>query len=178
MPMFRFVGACSAVLLGVTLVAACAPTLNWRSWRSDEIGVTQLFPCKPVRQQRKVQLIGRELQMVLQVCDEADLTWAQVYADAVDPAAVGPLIEALVAAAHLNLGARRGALVPSQVIGATPNPGSGRYRLRGRAPDGHAVEEVMLVFVKGTVVVQVTALGAAVPTDLADNFIGAVRVDS
>ncbi len=174
----RSVQALLSALVTVALMMGCAPDLNWRSWRTDEIGVTQLFPCKPVRQQRQFQLHGRSLAMVLLVCDGAEVTWAQAHADAIDPSAVAPLIEDLLGAAHRNLGAARDVPLPLVVPGATPNMASGHYRLRGRAPDGRVIEEELLLFVKGTLVVQVTALGARLPNGSAEQFLSSVRVGS
>jgi hypothetical protein len=165
------------VVLAVALVlcAGCAPELNWREWRSDEAGLVQAFPCKPVRQQRNVQLAGRELLLVLQVCDADGVTWALAHAAAPDPAAVNALLDALSAAAHANIGATRGAAQPAAVPGATPQPAAGRYTFQGRSPQGAALQSSVLVFARGMMVVQLTVLGPRVPEAAVDTFFGSVR---
>lgn len=164
-----------AVLAGLSF-SACSPELNWREWRTPEVGLNQLFPCKPVRQQRQVALGGRSLQLVLQVCDGADVTWAVAYADVADPAAVAPALRALAEAAHANLGVAPTAVTPLAVAGATPQAGAGRFRFQGIARDGRKLDEALLVFARGTVVFQVTALGPRLPDDSLETFIGSLRV--
>lgn len=162
-------------MVAAALMAGCAPDLNWREWRTADSALVQLFPCKPVRQQRRVVVAGRELQFVLQVCDAVAVTWAQAHADVGDPASVGPVLEALVDAAHGNVHAVRQPVVPQSVPGSTPQAAAGRYRVRGKAPDGRPVDEILLLFVRGTTVVQVTALGARLPDEAVDTFFGSVR---
>lgn len=163
-----------AVVIAV-LLAACAPDLNWREWRTADAQLQQLFPCKPVRQQRRVIVAGRQLQLVLQVCDADAVTWAQAHTDVGDPAAVGPVLEALAHAAHDNVRAERLPVVPQAVPGSTPQAAAGRYRIVGKAPDGRAVEEALLLFARGTLVVQVTALASRLPGDAVDTFVGSIR---
>ena len=164
-----------AALLAALICAACAPELNWRELRTDDIGLAQMFPCKPVRQQRQVQLAGRDVTLVLQVCDAGGATWARAYGDMRDPAAVGAALDALSAAAHGNIGARRGDAVAQTVTGASPNAAAGRFQIQGRTPDGKPVQAAVLVFAKGTRVVQLTALGASLSADAVETFIGSAR---
>lgn len=164
-----------AALLAALTCASCAPELNWRELRADDIGLAQMFPCKPVRQQRQVQLAGRDLTLVLQVCDAGDVTWARAYGDVGDPAAVGAALDGLSLAAHSNLGAQRDAAVAHSVAGASPNAAAGRFQIQGRAPDGKAMQAVVLVFAKGTRVFQLTALGAKLPAEAVETFIASAR---
>ena len=162
----------------VLLVAGCSPDLNWREWRTPEVGLSQLFPCKPVRQQRNVDLGGGAVQMVLQVCDGAGATWAVAYADVADPRAVAPALNVLTRAAHANLGVQPGVALPVQVPGSTPQAGAGRYRFQGKGRDGREVDEALLVFARGTVVFQVTALASRLINDDVEAFFGSVRAGS
>lgn len=159
-------------------LAACSPELNWREWRTPEAGLTQLFPCKPVRQQRQVALGGRPLQLVLQVCDGADVTWAVAYADVADPAAVAPALRVLAESAHANLGVAPTPATPVAVAGSTPQDGAGRFRFQGTARDGRKLDEALVVFARGTVVFQVTALGPKLAEDSLETFIGSLRAGS
>lgn len=161
--------------VALVLGAACSPELNWREWRTAEIGLIQLFPCKPNRQQRRVNLVGQERALVLQVCDGGGVTWAVAHSDVGDPTAVGPALKAMRLATQANIGAAPGASVPAQVEGATPNAEAGRGRMRGRAPDGREVDAALLVFARGTVIVQVTALGGRLPDEAVETFLGSAR---
>jgi hypothetical protein len=172
------------VLLGAALLGACSPELNWREVRTPEAGVEQLFPCKPVRQQRKAELAGKERQLVLQVCDAGDVTWAQMHVLLHDKDAIGSSMEALVAAAHANLGAApapapasASASGSSGIVTESSGPSSAqRYRIKGTAPDGRPVEMALKVFGNGSVVVQVSALASVLPTEAVDTFLGSVKV--
>lgn len=171
-------GGCSSrLLLVISLaLAACSPELNWRVWRTPEAGLTQMFPCKPVRQQRRVDLGGVVVPMVLQVCDVAGVTWAAAHADVGDPAAVAPALQLLTNTAHVNLGAPVGMAQLALVPGSTPQAGAGRYRLQGKGRDGRELDEAMLVFARGTVVFQVTALAPRLVNDDVEAFLASVRV--
>ena len=166
-----------ALIAGLPLMlAACTPELNWREWRTPEVGLTQLFPCKPIRQQRKIDLGGRTVVMVLQVCDVSDVSWAVAHADLQDPAAVGPALQLLGAAAHANLGVPLTEPAPSPVKGATPQAAAGRWRFKGTARDGRMLEEAVLIAARGTTVYQVTALGPRLSDDGVETFLGSVRL--
>jgi hypothetical protein len=167
----------SCLLLVLSLILpACSPDLNWREWRTPEVGLTQMFPCKPVRQQRRLDLGGTAVQMVLQVCDGAGATWAVAHADMVDPAAVAPALQMLTKSAHANLGASVGAAQAALVAGSTPQANAGRYRFQGKGRDGRELDEAMLVFARGTVVFQVTALSPRLVNDDVEVFLASVRV--
>lgn len=158
-------------------LAGCAPELNWRQVQFDEAGVSQLFPCKPRRQQRTVVLAGQPRTLVLQLCDAADVTWGLAYLKVGDPNEVPAVLEALAAAAHANLDAARGAVQPQAVAGAGGYAAAGRYRLAGRRPDGQAIESALLLYARGTVVVQLTALGRQLGDDAVDTFLSGARAD-
>lgn len=168
---------CVVALAVASLGLGCSPALDWREWRVAEAGVTLMFPCKPVRQQRQVEVGERSLRMVLLVCDAGGASWALAIADVQDPAAVTPLLRALAAAAHANLGAAPTPLLPAAVRGATPNAAAGRFRLQGRRGDGQALEEELLLFARGTWLVQATALGPTLPREGVANFIASVRAE-
>lgn len=157
------------------ICCGCAPALNWREWRSDETGLVQAFPCKPVRQQRQVTINGHAQLLVLEVCDADGVSWALAHTQASEPAAVGPLLDALAAAAHANLGAARSALRPQAVPGSTPQAAAGRYAFAGKDPRGRALQAQVLVFARGLLVVQLTALGERLPQAGVETFFGAVR---
>lgn len=164
-------------LLGV-LLGACAPELNWRELRLTEAGTRQLFPCKPVHQQRQVMLAGQLHRLVLEVCEAAGTTWAMTAVRADAGVAAPRLLDALADAAHANLGAVRAPAQPQDVAGATAYPAAGRYRLAGRAPDGRALQADILLYARGTMVVQLTALGPRLSDEAVETFFASARTDS
>lgn len=159
-------------------LVGCSPALNWREVRFDEAGVSQLFPCKPVRQQRNVVLGGGPQVLVLQVCDAAGTTWALSHVKAANPVQVPVLLGALAAAAQANVGAQPAAPAPHAVPGAAAHGASGRYRFAGRAPDGRPVQVAVLLYARGPVAMQLTVLGSELSDDAVATFFGAARADA
>ena len=61
--------------------------------------------------------------------------------------------------------------------GQTPHPGSGRWSLEGRYPDGKPVLGQVAVFSRGTVVFQATALGVTPSSEAADTYFSGLRFE-
>jgi hypothetical protein len=164
-----------ALILLCALLGACAPALDWRELRLDEAGVSQSFPCKPVRQQRRLVLDGKARVLVLHVCDAAGATWALAHLQVADPGEVPAALRALAAAGHANLGAVPTSAQPHAVPGAGGQEAAGRYRIAGRRPDGAAVQSALLLYARGIVVVQLTVLGPHPEDAAVDTFFAAAR---
>ena len=157
-------------------LGACAPALDWREVRPAHSQLQLSMPCKPSLQQRKVQLAGHAVVLSLHACTADDQTWALAFADFADPARIGPALSELRASAAANLDASQVEGLPLKVSGATPNPASERVALKGRLPNGKAVQEQVAVFAYGTRVYQATVIGATVSAEAAENFLTSLRV--
>ena len=164
------------LLLLASVLQGCAPELDWREVRPAGQSVQAQFPCKPAAQERRVQLSGKPVSLTLQACSAGGQTWGLAWADLGDPVLVGRALAELGAAAALNIAAASPATQPLQVPGATPNPASQRTSLKGKLPDGKAVQMELAVFAHGTRVYQATVLGPQVGAEAAQNFLGALRV--
>src|SRR5205814_7745674 len=105
------------VLPLATLLAACAPALDWRDVRPEGSGLLLAMPCRSRPQVRTVTLVGRPVPMTLQACSAADLTWGIAFADVGDPARVAPALDAMHAAAAQNLGAAQATTLPFALAG-------------------------------------------------------------
>ena len=169
---------CGPALLPLLAAAlqGCAPELDWREVRPAGQSVQAQFPCKPAAQERRVQLSGKPVSLTLQACSAGGQTWGLAWADLGDPVLVGRALAELGAAAALNIAAASPATQPLQLPGATPNPSSQRASLKGKLPDGKAVQMELAVFAHGTRVYQATVLGPQVSAEAAQNFLGALRV--
>ncbi len=165
----------AACLIALSL-GACAPSLDWRELRPEGSGAVAMFPCKPTPQSRTLRLAGGPVNMTLLACTAGGTTWALAHADLLDAARVGPALTELRAAAAANLGASAATGLPLQVVGATPNPASGRFELVGHLPDGKPVREQMAVFSRGTRVFQATALGGQTGAEALDSFFGGLKL--
>ena len=120
-------------------------------------------------------LAGRPVNLSLQACSASGQTWALAWADVADPALVGSALRELRDTAAANIGAQSSSPLPLSVPGATPHADSTRLRLEGSRADGKPVREQMALFVRGTLVVQATALGAALPDYAVDTFFSSLR---
>ena len=151
-----------AALLG------CAPELNWREVRIDEAGIVQMFPCRPLRQQRSPVVDGKTRPMALYVCDAGQASWALSVIDPGDLASVPGAMQALADASRANLG-----LADRATASAAAGEG---YRLQGYSPDGRPVELSGRVAASGSKVLQWSVIGARVPAADADAFVQPARV--
>ena len=156
-------------------LAACAPALDWREVRVGAAESVALFPCKPAAHARELSLAGQQVKLTLHACQAGDATWGLAWADVGDPARVAAALQALQEAARVNLGDAKAQAQPLSVRGQTPHPGSGRWSLEGRFPDGKPVAGQVAVFSRGTVVFQATVLGVPQASEAADSYFSALR---
>lgn len=161
--------------LGLLLaLVACAPALNWREVRLDG-GAMALFPCKPDHQTRTVALAGQTVALTLHACEAAGLRFAVAQTDVLTPDRVEPVLAALAAAQARNLQATLPSGQPAQVPGMTPNAQARRYALNGHRPDGSGVQAQLLLFARGTQVLQATVLDGAPDAPAVHTFMDALR---
>lgn len=156
-------------------VVACSPALDWREVRPAGSGAALLMPCKPAGQERRLVLAGQPLLLSLHACSAGDQTWSLAVTDVLDPAQVGAVLQVLVRAASVNVGAASQQGLPLVVPGATPNPSSQMVTYRGQLPDGQAVQMQVAVFAHGTRAFQATVLGGALPAEGVQTFMGSIR---
>ncbi|MDE2402296.1 MAG: hypothetical protein KGL90_11590 [Burkholderiales bacterium] len=88
-------------------LAACSPALNWRTVRPpDASGLEALFPCKPNKVDRLVQLPGQAGPRVLVhllSCQAGEATWAVSYLNATELSQVPALQSAMARTLRDNL---------------------------------------------------------------------------
>lgn len=81
--------------VGLVLLPACAPELNWRTVEAqDAHGLKGLFPCKPDHIERKVPWPGVQagVNMHMLTCQAQGRTWALSYFTLPDVTLVGPVL--------------------------------------------------------------------------------------
>lgn len=168
----RFLTAAAACAL-----AACTPTLDWRTVRPQGSGLEALFPCKPAAHARNVALAGVSVEMTLYACAAGGATYAVGFAEIGQPQSVERALGELSASAARNIGAvAPSAQLPLRVVGMTPNPRAGRQILVGQLGDGLRVVEQVAVFARGTRVFQATMVGARLDAEAVEAFFGALRL--
>ena len=175
-------GVCAARLQGLALAAiaaataACSPELNWREFQPEGSGLVVRFPCRPARQSRPVALAGHRVQMDMLACSAGGSSFAIVYADLPDLAAVAPALTELQARAAANIAAAPVPATPLQVPGMTPNAQAARLILDGRLPDGKDVREEALFFSKGLRIYQASVIGHAPSAEAIGTFVSGLKL--
>ena len=124
------------LVLCLAALAACSPSLNWRSVRSEAHALQMLLPCKPDKASREVRMAGTDLQLDMQGCDAAGATFAVSHVRLADARQAGATLAGWQAAtlAHLH------AADPQTQAFALPGSWSGvRWALAGQRADGSPV---------------------------------------
>lgn len=155
---------------GLALVAACSPTLDWRSVRPDDARVGAMFPCRPDRFARVVTVAGARAEMQMLVCGAGGATYALSYFDVAEPGAVAAALVGTRDAVAGNIEASTAASAPLQVSGMTPNPQARKVAMTGRLPDGAGVEAQAAFFAKGLRVYQASVIGTKLVPDAVEVF--------
>jgi hypothetical protein len=158
----------SLVLAGL---AACSPTLDWRETAAEGSGIVAMFPCRPDRHARPIELTGSKVTMNMLVCAAGGATYALAFADVPDPANVAAALAQLRASALRNVHASAPSVSPARVRGMTPNTEAVRIAATGRLPDGGAVQEQAVFFAKGLRVYQGSVIGAATASENNEIFL-------
>ena len=172
------VGGAAAALIVAMAAPACSPTFDWREARPEGSGVAMMFPCRPVKEERRTRIGAAAQAMEVHSCSTGGALFALARIDAADPAAVGPLLAAFRDQTAANLAGpatEQGAFSPP---GATPNPRSGRVVIVGTRAGGRRVVAEAAFFVKGLRLFQATVLNADVAggPEAVDTFFGAIRL--
>ncbi|WP_415267322.1 hypothetical protein [Acidovorax sacchari] len=135
------------LLAGALSLGGCSPSLDWRSVRMDDAGLTALLPCKPERAVRPVELQGRSVELSMAGCDADGATFAvshMALQQGSGAAEAGMVLAQWRAATLARIGVPADATdlagAPFTPRGALPLPQSLRLQVRGTAPgDGRAV---------------------------------------
>ena len=140
--------------------AACSPTFDWRETAAEGSGIVAMFPCRPDRHARPVELAGAQRPMEMLVCSTGGATFALSFVDIADPAQVSAALAELRQTALRNVQAAQPEITPASVGGMTPNAEAVQVSMAGRLPDGSAVQEHAVFFTKGLRLYQGTVIGA------------------
>ena len=169
-------GSPRSLLLIAALLCACSPALDWREVTPPDLGVRVSFPCRPASLAREVPVLQGRSQMIMFACSAVGNTFALSSLALKDVRDVAAAIDFLFDAAARNLRTSPGGVRPFDVPGMTPNSRAGYIVLRGRRPDGSAVAEHLLVFVRGARLYQASVVGDAPEEAAVSTFFGGLKV--
>lgn len=168
----------AAALAAAMAVLACSPTFDWREARPEGSGVAAMFPCRPVKDERRTRIGTAMLQMQLHSCSAGGAIFSLAALDVADPVAVTPMLDAFRDQTAATLAGPATEQGPFSPPGATPNPRSARIAIVGARPDGRRVVAQAAFFVKGFRLHRAMVLNADVAggPEAADTFFGAIRL--
>ena len=169
--------------IAAALLAACTPTLNWRSVSLPEADLTITLPCKPDDARRTVEIAGKPTELSMVGCEADGALFAVSHTAITDAAQVGPALTQWRSAviALLGDGAETASVnKPFALRGALVLPQSVRTVVQGRRPDGTPVVAQAVWFARASGP-QVTLYHAVIYTDkvrpeLADPFFSGLKL--
>lgn len=97
----RLLGAFAAA----AALSACNPTFNWREYHDADAGYRVLFPQKPSRMSRAIELDGTKLNMTMTAADVDGVSFAVGNAEVADAAKAEAALSAMKTALLGNIGA-------------------------------------------------------------------------
>lgn len=157
-------------------LCGCAPALDWREVRPEGTDLAAMFPCRPGRAERDINLAGRPLKLTLLSCSAADALFALSFARVSDAQHLESTLEELRLSVARNIDSAESDKRPFVVRGMSPNPKAVRSHVRGRRADGSAVEGEVAVFSIGPEVVQAQVLATRFDADAAQTFLDGLRI--
>ena len=140
---------CFWALALVAGLAACSPSLNWRTVPVEQLAA--LLPCKPDHAERLVELAGAQRTLAMWGCEADGALFAVSHVRVDAPVSSGPVILAWQLAAQRNMPGATAQTMPfdapalnSQTLG----PGV-LVRSTGKSADGQVVQGQLAWFSRG-----------------------------
>ncbi|MBB2486657.1 hypothetical protein H5407_15635 [Mitsuaria sp. WAJ17] len=159
----------AGLLVALLLLAACAPSQNWREVRPEGSGAELMFPCKPDQAHRPAS--AQEPAMGLAVCRAGGLSFSLSWSEMPRPDMLGPALLAMGEGLRQRLKAPEAVWQAVQVPGMTPRPESGQQALAG---PGQQARQAL--FSRGLKVYQLVMLGPRDDEPAWQNFVASVRL--
>ena len=159
-----------AVLLGVALLGACNPSLNWRETRIKDTALVAMLPCKPDAGARTVPLGGRDVVLHMTGCDAGGATFAIAHATVASADTVPAVLFQWRKAALANLGAMASREVP---LGGALRSGATapmRVMAEGRRQDGNAVAMQATWFAKDAQIFHAVVYAERISPEVTEAF--------
>ena len=165
----------ATTLIASALLSACSPTFDWREARFEGSTLVAMFPCRPDRHERPVELAGRRMAMRMDACATGGATFAVSLVELGDPALAPIAQQELRTVAVANVKGDPPQAVPWRLAGTTPNGETTRISTRGRLPDGAPVVEHAAFFTQGLKVYQASVIGAAPNPEALETFFAGLK---
>lgn len=163
--------------LGVFLLTACNPSLNWREVRQKNSPLLALMPCKPEASSRAVNLGGQDVLMNLNSCDAAGATFVVGTAEMQTTEATVALkhwqqaVLANISVPLANGGAKTAGIKISGVPAAQH-----LLSVNGKRPGGETVQFAGLWFAHGAQVFHAAVYADQLGNDMSEPFFNGLKL--
>lgn len=164
-----------ALVLVLTSLSACSPSLNWRDVRVDQTPLLALFPCKPELNSRDVTLGGESLKMTLMGCEAGGASFALVNADLKDASTLDSIQSQWRQSTLQNIQAKAVNESPFTIKTGGDPAKTIRVSAQGVRPDGTAMHLQGVWFVMGTHIFQATVVSDHANLAAVDAFFEGLR---
>ncbi len=159
----------SALALALGL-AACSPSLNWRTVPVAQLAA--LLPCKPDHAVRNVDLGGTPNTLSMWGCEAGGALFAVSHVRVEDPSSAPKVMLAWQQAALRNISG--GTFQTPTGSGPAPMPGI-RVQARGKRADGHAVQAQWAWFNQGADIYHLAVYASDLTPAMTETFFTELR---
>lgn len=159
-------------LVLATVLAACAPALNWRQVTLDRI--TLLLPCKPDRAQRSLRLGQRDVTISMAGCEADGVLFAVSHIHQPDAASAVLTASEWRTATLANI--RATSVVEKKMPSIATTYAATQLFAQGVRPDASAVNSQLVWLVAGEDVFHVAAYATKLRPEQTDNLFSDIKI--
>lgn len=162
----------SSLCLGVALLCACSPALNWRHVPLGDMAVT--LPCKPDRTQRTVQWGDKSLEIEMVGCEAGGALFAASRVHLPPGADASQLQGQWQAASLQQMNARGEPTLESQPT-STRSIAMQQLTASGRGRDGKVLQARLAWATSGAEMYHLAVYAAQVSSEMAEPFFDGIN---
>ena len=165
----------ATVVLTLLAAGACSPQMNWRQTDIAPSTLQALFPCKPERASRTLDLGGQRVELTMSSCTTAGVTVGIGLAPLPNPSAPGLVLAQWRLATLATL---RAGEVSQSGFGLEKSlalPDAVRLSARGSGPDGKPLQLQAAWFVRGSDAFVALMYGPTLRAEDAEMFFSGLR---
>ena len=166
----------ATLLLPVMFLWACAPQYNWRQTAVAGTPLQTLFPCKPERAQRKMQLGAQVVDMGMTSCTVSGVSVAVGHAVLADPSGAGAVLLQWRQATLTTMRATEVRQSPFRLPHAMDVADSVSVRAIGTGPDARPLVLQAVWFASGKSAFVAMLYGPTIQSEVAETFFAALRL--
>ncbi len=166
----------ATILLIAMLQAGCAPEFNWRETPLSPTALNALFPCKPDKTMRRVEMAGQPMELHMASCTTAGLTTAVGHAALPSVDMSGPVLRQWRLATLKTMAASDVVERPLLLAGIRAEPDALWVQARGKGPQGQPLELRAAWFTRDSTAFAALVFGEQLRPEVAETFLAGLRL--